>query len=100
MNSLARVVQFAPQPRVKPKAAVIIQLLGDAHPYGLDPVLVPTVRLLERWAVSQGSDEFLIAYYEIPQRSRPPPLDDEMAIKVDRLVMAQPYQTREFTKRW
>jgi hypothetical protein len=86
--------------RAKPKAAGIVELLSHARLRGLDPVLAPTDRLLERWAVTQGSDEYLVAYYEVPQRSRPPPLDDDTSIVVDRIVMRQPYQTREFTKRW
>jgi hypothetical protein len=86
--------------RAKPAAAVVVKFLENAHPHGLDPILMPTDRLLERWAVSQGSDEYLTAYYEIPLRSRPPPLDDEMSIIVDRVVMRSPVQTREFAKRW
>lgn len=86
--------------RAKPAAAVVVKFLENASPHGLDPILVPTDRLLERWAVSQGSDEFLVAYYEIPQRSRPPPLDDETSIIVDKIVLSQPFQTREFAKRW
>ena len=86
--------------RAKPRAAVIVEFLGNAHHRGLDPVLIPTDRLLQRWAVSQGSDEYLIAYYEVPQRSRPPPLNDQDAIVVDQIVMSQIYQSREFLKRW
>jgi hypothetical protein len=96
------VLQFpvAPPPRIKPKAAVVVELLGSACPHGLDTVLVPTNRLLERWAVAQGSDDMSIKWGEQAPRSRPPPLDDDTAIIVDRIVMHAPVQTRKFTCRW
>lgn len=89
-----------PPPKVRPTALVVVEFLGGAHPYGLDPVLLPTDRLLSRWAVSQGSDEYLHGWNEVPERSRPPPLDDDTAIIVDQVVMHSPVQTREFAKRW
>lgn len=65
----------------------------------LDPRLLATDRLLQRWAVSIGSglpsekwDERAIA--------RPPPLDDETAILVDRCVMKAPRHVRLLTIAW
>lgn len=103
MKRLAlNVVEFRPVllPRIRPKAAVVVELLGDARPHGLDSILVPTNRLLERWAVSQGSDDASLKWDETAPRSRPPPLDDDTAIIVDRIVMHSPVQTRKFTCRW
>lgn len=65
----------------------------------LDPRLLATDRLLQRWAVSIGSglpsdkwDERTLA--------RPPPLDDETAILVDRCVMKAPRKIRLLTIAW
>ena len=42
-------------PAVRPPARVVVQLLENGSPHGLDPALGPTDRVLERWAASQGS---------------------------------------------
>jgi len=85
---------------VRPRANVIVKLLEESNPHGLDPVLVPTDRLLERWAVSQGSDEYLHGWSEVPARSRPPPLPDDMAIIVDQTILHSTVQARNFVQRW
>lgn len=86
--------------RLRPRAKIVIALLGDSNPYGLDPVLVPTDRMLERWAVSQGSDEYLHGWNEVPARSRPTPLPDELAIIVDQTILHSHVQAKKFVDRW
>ena len=97
-------VAALPFPRIKPpmrpRAAVVVKLLEEASPHGLDPILVPTDRLLERWAVSQGSDEYLHGWNEVPARSRPPPLPDDLSIIVDQLILHSSVQARTFVTRW
>ena len=85
---------------MRPRAAVIAELLAHANPHGLDPELVPTDRVLERWAVSQGSDDYLTGWEDVPPRSRPPPLSDDLSTVVDRVILASPVQTRAFVMRW
>jgi hypothetical protein len=82
------------------RAPIIVELLTHGTPHNLDPILVPTDRILERWAVSQGSEEYLVGWQDVPPRSRPPPLSDDMAILVDRVILAAPVQTRNFVMRW
>jgi hypothetical protein len=89
-----------PVPLVKAPARVIVKLLEESNPHGLDPVLVPTDRLLERWAVSQGSDEYLTGWDEVPARSRPTPLPDDLAIVVDQAILHSTVQARNFVQRW
>jgi hypothetical protein len=85
---------------LRPRAAIIVKLLEESNPHGLDPILVPTDRLLERWAVSQGSDEYLHGWDEVPARSRPTPLDDATAIVVDQTILHSTVQARAFVHRW
>jgi hypothetical protein len=85
---------------VRPRATLIVKLLEEGNPHGLDPVLVPTDRLLERWAVSQGSDDYLHGWDEVPARSRPTPLNDDMAIVVDQTILHSQVQARTFVHRW
>jgi hypothetical protein len=97
-------VKLARQPLphipVKPRAAVVVRLLAQSSPHGLPPELVPTDRLLDRWAVSQGSDEYMHGWDEVPARSRPTPLPDDLAILVDQTILHSHVQARTFVDRW
>lgn len=95
--STGRVIRIR---RAKPAAAVVVRFLEHAQYHGLDPELIPTDRLLDRWAVAQGSDDLMLKWADEAPRSRPPPLDDDTAIIVDRIVMHSPVQTRKFVCRW
>jgi hypothetical protein len=86
--------------RVKPTAAVVVRFLEHAQFHGLDPELIPTDRLLDRWSVSQGSNDAFLKWSDEVPRSRPPPLDEDAAVIVDRIVMHSPVQTRKFVCRW
>lgn len=65
----------------------------------LDPELVPTDRILDRWAVSVGSGLPSGNWDDTP-RSRPPPLDDQTAIEVDRIILQLPHKYKTLVVRW
>lgn len=83
-----------------PRAAVVVKFVAEGNHRDLDPALVPTDRLLERWAVSQGSDDYLHGWDEVPARSRPTPLSDDLAIIVDQTILHSQVQARKFIDRW
>jgi len=55
-------------------------------PYELAPRLKPVDRICQRWAVSIG-DGLPNWAWDMPTKSRPPPLDDDTAIVVDQIIM-------------
>lgn len=85
---------------IRPRAAVVVRLIESGRHRGLAPELVPTDRILERWGVTQGSDEYLHGWDEVPPRSRPPPLPDDLAIVVDQTILRSQVQARKFVDRW
>jgi hypothetical protein len=85
---------------VKAPARVIVKLIQETNPHGLDAELVPTDRMLERWAVSQGGDEYMTGWDEAPVRSRATPLPDDIAIVVDQTILHSTVQARDFVHRW
>lgn len=87
-------------PRIKPPAVAVMTLLDRMCPHGLAPILVPTDRMLERWAVTQGSDEWLLSLSDAALKSRPPPLPDDLAIVIDQCILQSHVQARNFVTRW
>jgi hypothetical protein len=76
--------------RATPSAAEVMYLrhvMGLPATRGLEshPELECTNRIMRRWAVSQGSGLPSDSWDDDP-KAQEPPLDDEMAIKVDRIV--------------
>jgi len=65
----------------------------------IDPELAITHRILQRWAVSVGSGLPAEDWQE-PRRSKPPPLDDPTAIKVDQEIQKAPHRTKEIVRLW
>lgn len=65
----------------------------------LDLVLVPTNRILERWAVGSGdglpSDE-----WDDSRKSRLSPLDDRMHIEVDQIILRSPPIYHRLARQW
>lgn len=90
-------------PRVKrlPElAAEIVARLEARHTSGkLDPRLVPTDRILRRWARSIGSGLPSDQWQENP-RAQVPPLDDDTATVVDQIVLKSPPKVRTLVKLW
>lgn len=67
----------------------------DDLPYALRPV----DRIMQRWAVSIGSGLPQEVWDDTPQ-SKPPPLDDDMAVKVDRIVVKAHPRTYRLLWQW
>jgi len=99
MNQAVKLARIS-LPILRPRAAVVVRLIAESNPHGLDPELVPTDRLLARWAVSQGGDEYMSGWDEQPARSRPTPLPDDLAIVVDQTILHSTVQARNFVHRW
>lgn len=68
-------------------------------PAVLPKELVPSDRILCRWAVSVGAGLPSEDWDDRPI-SRVPPLDDGTAVVVDQIVMHSPPKTRKFIKLW
>lgn len=65
----------------------------------LPPELYPVDRVMQRWAVTQGSG-LPTERWDDSADSRPPPLDDDMAYRVDRIVMSADPLYRRFLRLW
>jgi hypothetical protein len=74
-----------------------VKLSGRYHDIPLH--LLGTDRVLKRWAVSVGDGTEDLRWLEIA-KSKFPPLDDQMAIVVDQLVMRAPQRTRKVVERY
>lgn len=74
---------------VRPGKRRMQDIVADLHakraPNALDPELVPTDRIMQRWAVSVGGGLPTDSWDDTPE-AKPPALDDDTAIKVDRIV--------------
>lgn len=66
---------------------------------GLPDLLIGTDRILKRWAVSIGDGTEDMSWLEIA-KSRYPPLDDQVAIVVDQLVLRSPRHDRRVVELW
>lgn len=80
-----------------PASAEVIRLLTRQN--ALDPLLMPTDRHMQRWAVGQGTglpnpDRALFV------RSRLTPLPDPEAIATDKVVLTSPADWRRFVNLW
>lgn len=65
----------------------------------IDPELAITHRILQRWAVSVGTGVPGEDWQE-QRKSKPPPLDDPTAIKVDQEIQKAPHRTKEIIRLW
>jgi|KBSMisStaDraftv2_1062788.scaffolds.fasta_scaffold429818_2 hypothetical protein len=83
---------------MKAKVAYADQCLG-AFSRTLPPDLVLTDRLLQRWAVSIGDGLPSESWDDVPG-AKPPPLDDETAVLVDKIVLKSPEDKRQFVRKW
>lgn len=79
--------------------SILNQLLGDTPPATLPADLIPTDRILQRWAVSIGLGLPTEAWDDA-RISRPPPLPDDLAIVVDQLVLKSPPRTKALIVAW
>jgi hypothetical protein len=92
------------------RAELIVQWLaqGRARPRGLQPALVPTDRLLERWGISMTgysggphlARDPLSEIASRPQPARMPPLPDDLAAHVEHIVLTGERTAQRFVRRW
>jgi len=82
-------------------ASVAVRALSAGRPVpgGLSPVLIPVDRILQRWAVSIGSG-LPTDVWDDSRVARPPPLDDDSAIILDRIVLHAPRRERRVIVLW
>jgi hypothetical protein len=82
--------------------AVALEILreGDHRLTQLDLVLVPTERVLERWAVGSGDGLPGDEWDDTRKSSRLSPLDDYTHIVVDQLILKAPDRYRRLARRW
>jgi len=66
----------------------------------LEPPLVIIHRTLQRWAVTQGSDEVLLSWDDVAPESRPVPLSKDLAIKWDQLLLHGEPTAYKLIRRW
>lgn len=67
---------------------------------GVIPVeLMTTERIMQRWAVANGSG-LPTERWDDSRKAKPPPLDDETAYVVDKIVLDCPVRTRKIVQAW
>lgn len=80
-------------------AAIIKTLLGQATSGVTEPELIPVDRIMQRWAVANGSGLPSEQWDDTP-KAKPPPLDDDTCLVVDRIVLNCPKTTRRIVVAW
>lgn len=79
--------------------SVLKAMLGDTST-GVIPVeFLPTDRIMQRWVVAGGSGLPTLRWDDA-RKSRPPPLDDESAIIIERIFNHSPPKTHRILKAW
>jgi hypothetical protein len=81
-------------------ASVLKSMLGQATTGVIPAELQRTNRVMERWAVANGSGLPSAQWDDNPRRSRVPPLDDHTALVVDQIVQHSPPRTSKLVKSW
>jgi hypothetical protein len=80
--------------------AVLKSMLGHVTTGVIPRELMTTNRVMERWAVANGSGLPTEQWDDNPRRSRVPPLDDDTALVVDAIVQHSPPKTRRLVVGW
>lgn len=82
------------------QARSVLKALQGEPATGVIPVeLLKTNRIMERWAVSNGSG--LPAHrWDDSRKAKPPPLDDHSAYIIDRIVRECPPRTNRIIEEW
>lgn len=85
--------------RVLARAVALEIIRGDGKLTQLDVELVPTDRIMQRWAVGTGSgipgDE-----WDDSRKSTLSPLDDVTAIIVDQYILRSPHRYQRIARSW
>jgi len=80
-------------------ASVLKVMLGDTTTGVLERELLPVDRILQRWAVANGSGLAEECWDDTPT-ARPPALDDDTCMLVDEIVRLCPPKTRHIVVSW
>lgn len=80
--------------------AALRSMLGETVSGALEPGLIPVDRIMQRWAVANGTGLPSDRWDDNPRHSKVPPLDDDSAIVVERLVLSCPEKTRVLLQKW
>lgn len=96
----ASILPHIPEPRATDIAIMVAVLRRPGCSINLEPSLVPIHRTLQRWAVTQGSDDVLLSWDDVPPESRPVPLPNDLAIKWDQLLLHGDPLAYAFVRRW
>lgn len=80
-------------------ASVIKSMLGQATT-GVIPIeLLTTNRIMERWAVANGCG-LPTERWDDSRKAKPPPLDDDSAVIIDRIMVKCPPRTKRTLEGW
>lgn len=80
-------------------ASILKTMLGQATTGCIEAELIPVDRIMQRWAVANGSGLPSDEWDDTP-KAKPPPLDDDTALVVDRIVLNCPMTTRRIVVAW
>lgn len=80
--------------------SIVKAVLYELHTPGVIELdLLSTDRIMQRWAVANGSGLPTDVWDDTP-RARPPALDDDTAMLVDEIVRKSPPKTRRIVVAW
>lgn len=80
-------------------ASVLKSMLGQATTGVIPTELLTTDRIMQRWAVANGTG-LPSERWDDSRISRVPPLDDHTAVVVDRIFLALPRKTKKIVDLW
>lgn len=80
--------------------SILKSMLGETSYGPLPPELVPVDRIMQRYWVANGNGVQVPVWDENPRYSRPPPLDDDTATVVDKIVIKLPPRTKRVVVSW
>lgn len=80
-------------------ASVVKAMLGQATTGVIPTELLTTHRIMERWAVADGSG-LPTERWDDTRTAKPPPLDDHSAYIIDRLLISCPKTTEKLLRDW
>lgn len=80
-------------------ASVLKSMLGQATTGVIPRELLTTNRIMERWAVANGSG-LATERWDDSRKAKPPPLDDDSATVIDRIYAQCPSRTKGVIRGW
>jgi hypothetical protein len=103
MSTVKRPINAATKRRMNQlvRSAVALEIIRgqDSKERQLDEELMPTDRIMQRWAASIGSG-MPESEWDTTPKSKPPVLDDESAMIIDQIVLKAPHRYRTLLLPW